>query len=61
LSGFAHPPLYSTFHKASLQHDVGFHWFLTPSTAFTFRYVNNITQNGNTDDFQLAAGLTRKF
>ena len=61
LSGFAHPPVYTMYHKASLQHDVGFHWFLTSSTAFTFRYVNNITENGNTDDFQLAAGLTWHF
>ena len=61
LSGFSTLPARTEFHKASLQHDLGVHWFLDPRWALTFRYVNNISSAGTTDDFQLGAGVTARF
>ena len=60
LSGFATPQPFARLNGYSLQHDLGFHWFLSPRTAFTFRYVNNISHNENTDDASFGVGLTMK-
>lgn len=60
LSGFARLPYSSTWHKASLQHDLGAQWFVTPKSALSLHYINNITENGNTDDFQVALRLVMR-
>lgn len=60
LSGFSTPQPFAKLNGYSLQHDLGFHWFITPKAALTFRYVNNISHNENTDDASFGVGLTVK-
>lgn len=60
LSGFSTLGAQGRFHMASLQHDLGLHWFIHPGCALTLRYVNNLSRAGNTDDFQLAVALTAR-
>lgn len=61
LSGFSSPQPFAKLHDGSLQHDLGFHVHLDPRATLTFRYVNNITHNENTDDASFAASLTWRF
>ena len=61
LSGFARPIEGATFHRPAFTHDLGLHWFWTPKTFATFRYVNNISHNENTADMAFAAGITTRF
>lgn len=60
-SGFLHPLPYQHFDQPSLQHDLGIHWHWTANTTLTFRYLNNITHEGNTADMGLGASLTAHF
>ena len=60
-SGYLPPHAYQQFDRPSLQHDLGVHWHWTPHTTLTFRYLNNITHNGNTVDMGLGASLTAHF
>lgn len=61
LSGFSSPQPFAKLHGGSLQHDLGFHVHLDSRATWTFRYVNNITHNENTDDASFAASLTWRF
>jgi len=60
-SGYLPPQPYQHFDQPSLQHDLGVHWHWTPRTTLTFRYLNNISHNGNTADMGLGASLTAHF
>lgn len=61
LSGFARPIEGATFQRPAFTHDLGFHWFWSPRTFATFRYVNNISHNENTADMAFAVGVTTRF
>ena len=61
LSGFARRIEGATFHRPAFTHDLGLHWFWTPRTFATFRYVNNISHNENTADMAFAVGITTRF
>ena len=61
LSGFARRLEGATFHRPAFFHDLGFHWFWSPRTFATFRYVNNISHNENTADMAFAVGITTRF
>ncbi len=60
-SGYLPPQPYQHFDQPSLQHDIGVHWHWTAHTTLTFRYLNNISHNGNTADMGLGVSLTAHF
>ncbi len=60
-SGYLAPQPYQHFDQPSLQHDIGVHWHWTTRTTLTFRYLNNISHNGNTADMGLGVSLTAHF
>ncbi len=61
LTGFARRIEGATFHRPAFTHDLGVHWFWSPRTFATFRYVNNISHNENTADMAFAVGVTTRF
>jgi len=61
LSGFSTPQPFAKLNGYSLQHDLGVHWYFRKDAALTFRYINNISHNENTDDMSLGVGLTWRY
>jgi hypothetical protein len=58
LTGAAHSMAGEKLGLTSLQHDLGVHWVYRPNLVFTFRYMNNITNNENTADMALIGEVT---
>ncbi len=61
LTGAAHSMGGERLGLTSLQHDMGVHWVYRPNLVFTFRYMNNITNNENTADMALIGEVTWRF
>lgn len=60
-SGYLHPQSGQKLDRPSLQHDLGFHWYVSSRTALTLRYLNNITHNENTADMGIGLSLVHSF